>query len=590
MRPLTFALVLVSAGCGVHSGNGNHPDGGQSSNGLMSIDVAPANAVLTTTAAAPATQNFTATAHYGDGHSEDVTAKVTWALSDQGLGLITAGQFTGTPLRGGLSNVAVLYDSVGASVPLTVKYVDSRVSTDDNSTAPATSASQFGVPQNAAQAPTLAYPLDGARVPHNLNRLEVQWTPPTGVDLFEVAFESATTEYKVYTNALVPHGGRVALTPTEWKSIADSNQGQTVSVQVSAVSSSAPGSEGTSTVAKLFVDADDVQGGLYYWSPVGAGQTGDVIRTAFGDVTNVSTPYYSPSGGGRCVGCHVLTRDGTRFAITYDGGNGPAADLNVADQSNVLPESMGRAWNFAAFSPDGNRLVATSKGTLSIIDTSGGPANGTVLQVLEDGSSGHYASHPDWSPDGSAIVYVNVGSPNGNSEWTFQKGSIVVATDMGAGVFGAAQMLWQSKGENNYYPSFSPDGKWILFNRGDNSAYNDPTAELYVISADGKVGPIALSNASSGKPNLTNSWPRWSPFVQLEPDGTNLLYFTFSSTRDYGVELVGVSQPQIWMAAFDPQKAAAGLDASSVSFWMPYQDVKSHNHIAQWTTTIVPIN
>ena len=43
------------------------------------------------------------------------------------------------------------------------------------------------------------------------------------------------------------------------------------------------------------------------------------------------------------------------------------------------------------------------------------------------------------------------------------------------------------------------------------------------------------------------------------------------------------------MAAFDAKAAAAG-DPSFVPFWMPYQDVNTHNHIAQWTTQIVGIN
>jgi hypothetical protein len=30
------------------------------------------------------------------------------------------------------------------------------------------------------------------------------------------------------------------------------------------------------------------------------------------------------------------------------------------------------------------------------------------------------------------------------------------------------------------------------------------------------------------------------------------------------------------------------VDPSSSSFWMPFQDVKSHNHIAQWTATFIP--
>jgi hypothetical protein len=255
-----------------------------------------------------------------------------------------------------------------------------------------------------------------------------------------------------------------------------------------------------------------------------------------------------------------------------------------------MAENPSEKWNFAAYSPDGNRMVASSAGTLKVIDTSGGADNGKVLQVLADGTPGHYASHPDWSADGSRIVYVDVGGPQNDTEWVFTKGSLVVVSDMGMGVFGNAQTIVKSNGENNYYPSFSPDGKWVLFNRGSNSAYNDATAEAYVVSSDGAIGPIALGNANSTLPSQTNSWPRWSPFVIHEPTG-DLMYFTFSSTRDYGIEIVQnpmALQPQVWMAAFDPAKAMTNVDPSFSAFWMPYQDVKSHNHIAQWTATYIP--
>ena len=129
----------------------------------------------------------------------------------------------------------------------------------------------------------------------------------------------------------------------------------------------------------------------------------------------------------------------------------------------------------------------------------------------------------------------------------------------------------------------------VKADRGSNSAYSDKTAEAWVVSVDGAIGPIALGNANSTTPDATNSWPRWNPFIVHEPTG-DLMYFTFSSTRDYGIEIVAANpvQPQIWMAAFDPAKAKMNLDPSSSSFWMPYQDVGSHNHIAQWTATFIP--
>ncbi len=594
-----FFVALLAGGCGPASRTGGGGgSGGSSMATLTSIDVSPASVTLSTIGGgAAATQQFVATGHFSDGSTQDISATAGWSLDDPQIGAVTAGAFTGSPTRGGVATLSAGFGTINGSATITIKYAATRVSGDDGSTAPAGSAGVFAnASEDPTLAPLLAYPLDGAEVPHNLGMLEVQWKKPTATaDVFEVSFEAPTLDYKVYTNSAQPNGFRLQLAAADWSSISDSAKGQSVVVTVRGALSTQPGVAGTSLTATLLVDSGDVSGGIYYWSPEGAGgsTTGVVMRHAFGDTSGTAQQFYAPMSGTtqRCVGCHVITHDGTKMAVTYDGGNGNAAIATVPSLAMLLPETSGDKWNFASYAPDGNRMVATSMGTLKILDTSGGAANGTVLQTIADGSPGNYASHPDWSADGSSIVYVSVGAPNGQDEWSFGSGSLIVVSDMGAGVFGNPMTLVASQnGENNYYPSFSPDGKWVLFNRGSGQAYSDPTAETYVISVDGKIGPIPLGNANSTTANVTNSWPRWSPFAVQEANGSSLMYFTYSSTRDYGIEIVAANpvQPQIWMAAFDPAKATAGTDPSGAGFWMPYQDVKSHNHIAQWTATFIP--
>ena len=46
------------------------------------------------------------------------------------------------------------------------------------------------------------------------------------------------------------------------------------------------------------------------------------------------------------------------------------------------------------------------------------------------------------------------------------------------------------------------------------------------------------------------------------------------------------TQPQIWMAAISLDRLAAGGDPSFPAFWLPFQDVAAHNHIAQWVDQI----
>jgi hypothetical protein len=159
-----------------------------------------------------------------------------------------------------------------------------------------------------------------------------------------------------------------------------------------------------------------------------------------------------------------------------------------------------------------------------------------------------------------------------------------------------------------------------------NDSYSNPNARLMVMKPTPGVPPVDLENANGSPATqpaaLSNSWPKWSPFLQ-HYRGDTLLWLTFSSTRDYGLRvrnhLPGMyqcyppfsfenpgpagyaispngfssqcQQPQIWMAAIDITAAtahAAGPDPSKPAFWLPYQDMTKHNHTPQFTQRAAP--
>jgi hypothetical protein len=53
------------------------------------------------------------------------------------------------------------------------------------------------------------------------------------------------------------------------------------------------------------------------------------------------------------------------------------------------------------------------------------------------------------------------------------------------------------------------------------------------------------------------------------------------------VRLVNLHRPQIWMTAFVPAAADAQTDPSQPTFRLPFQNIDSNNHIAQWTEQII---
>ena len=125
-------------------------------------------------------------------------------------------------------------------------------------------------------------------------------------------------------------------------------------------------------------------------------------------------------------------------------------------------------------------------------------------------------------------------------------------------------------GQSYYYPEFSPDSQWVAFTRntsGDD-AYDDPTAEIMIISQAGGR-PVVLAGANS-LPNVTNSWPRWGPIVG------DIGWLAFSSRRPYALQTDGTHQ--VWVTGVDLSEVAAGRDGSAPPVWLPGQSTATSNH------------
>jgi TolB protein len=112
------------------------------------------------------------------------------------------------------------------------------------------------------------------------------------------------------------------------------------------------------------------------------------------------------------------------------------------------------------------------------------------------------------------------------------------------------------------------------------NSYDAPDAQVWLVNRAGGA-PVRLAAASTGG----DSWPKWAPDVQTYRGGS-LMWLTFSSRRAYGLRLATGAMAQIWMTAIDPARAAAGLDSSYPAFWLPFQEIDSGNHIAQWVTNV----
>ncbi|MBT8493243.1 MAG: PD40 domain-containing protein [Deltaproteobacteria bacterium] len=541
---------------------------------IESFRVEPADAELLVADGAVVSQAFTLIAVTKDGSELDVTDQAEFAIEDAGLGTFVEATLTADGSKAGRSIVTATVDSGSGSTEVTVRVQQTRLADGAPSNAPDLFDSGA---LNPSSDPSIVYPDAGTIMPPNVGDFEVHWTAGPGtIAAYELSLRSDYLDIVVY---LPPNIDWSAFEPSEWAVAGQSQAGRAISAQLRSVTDN--GAIGSAEV-EVLLTPDDIAGGLYYWATANSGGNPigiyrhDVARPAQAPeqfYTTAETPE------NRCVGCHALSRDGTRMAVRYLGNvKNFGSVVDVASGTEVLATDGTYQWNFSAFNPSGSHLVYGVDDTLTLLDV-----DTEIETPIPDTTN---ATQPDFSPDGTKLVYVKYAT--GNQIYMFE-GSLVTRTIDTAGTFGAETVLVPSETMNVYYPTWSPDGQWILFNKSTDDSYDDPDAELWVVKADGTLPPIRL-DVPTAEGDMTDSWARWAPFEQgfptFEGGEQPLFWLTWSSKRAFGVRLPE-GQPQLWMAPFFPLAAEAGDEPSAPAFRLPFQDIGSSNHIAQWTERVV---
>ena len=572
---LLMALALALPACGGSAGGG----GGGADGGAISLAITPTSTEVDLDFGTGSEVSFQATATLADGLTEDVTTDAAFSLTEEDVGLFDGPVLKLNGRGAGLAHITAHYQGATATAEVTVKVADTVI----DPSAPADAPGWFdSATDQAALAPAVVYPQDGTLVPRNLGDFETHWTGQSGEDLFQITLAGDYATLVIYT-AGDPAGSFVSLTLDQWGLLSGPATSPAFTITVRGMASASHDAAGTSAPVRVSKSTEAVRGGIYYWASAGALPEG-IYRHDMSRPGEPAEQFYTKaeSPSARCVACHSLSRDGERMAITFDGGNGTSTVLDVATRMPVVTLDT-YAWNFATFTADHGRAVTSHQGVLTLRD---GDSMAPLGTVPESG----YGTQPEFSPDGTKLAYVVPSGPINNQDWTFTGGTIVIRSyDASTDTFGDATTVMPNPGGSNvYYPSWSPDGQWLAFNESTGDSYDDPDATVYIIKVDGSVGPIALDTVNLAG-SLDNSWVRWAPFEQTLHGGAGdepLFWLTFSSKRAFGVRLPA-GQPQVWMAPFFPARADAGTDPTAPAFRLPFQEITTSNHIAQWTEKVV---
>ncbi len=491
-----------------------------------------------------------------------------------------------------------------------------------------------GTPDPAA-APTVAYPLAHALFPANLAPVEIHLKKTVATQsIARVNFHVQGFDLNFYDTCVAaeqdPMGCVLTIPADVCNTLGNANYFGALTTTIR-LADAAGTNLGETTLNDVSWTYNRLSGGLYYWttSSTGASQT-EIRRYNFADAGGKPETYWAQNpdspmltgsnvpadqaGPHACMGCHAISRDGSKIALSF-GGSLPAAFelIDVASKAPIaarLDTTTGYA-SMTTFSPDNTRLINEYHGKLLLRSAD---ASLTDVSELFASDTTEPKSHPFWSPTGDSIAFVSfdftasaaVPAPTGD---LVENSQIWIAPSDGQTATGAAKLLVpRAAGKSSYYPAISDDGKFVVFNQSSCSApmnigswgsdpcdgYSDLSARLMVVPADGSGPPVDLTVAN-GEGNLTNSWPRWSP-DHGEFNKQQIYWVAFASRRAYGLRLQGASdtEPQLWFAAVRATPGQAlELDPSFAPVWLPSQDDDmknpTGNHTPQWVEKFVKI-
>ncbi len=282
-----------------------------------------------------------------------------------------------------------------------------------------------------------------------------------------------------------------------------------------------------------------------------------MIRWRFGAISSEQQPPVVLENLPVCGNCHSFSADASVFGMDVDYANdkGSYAVLGVQPQmtldkgviitwSDYKREERGATYGLLSqVSPDGRYVVSTVKDESVFVPKPGlefsqlfFPVKGILC--IYDRQTGAFKSLPGandpnlvqsnavWSPDGKTIVFAATQaytlrgvrdratallSPSECREFLeegrpFKFDLFKIPFNGGEG--GRPEPLEGASldGMSNYFPRFSPDGRWIVFCKAKNYMLLQPDSELHIIPAEGGKARRLLANTQR-----MNSWHSFSP-------------------------------------------------------------------------------
>ncbi|AKF04637.1 hypothetical protein [Sandaracinus amylolyticus] len=555
-------------------------------NAVVAIRVEPERLELLSRDGEPASGTVRAIAIEADG-DERPAEGITWILGSPSLATITPeGVATIDGSRGGESAVLARLDR-GVTTIVGEGRLVARIERRTRGDLTDDEVARFDAEPvvDAAAAPRILYPLEGAVMPRNLRAPVVQWQPQTGDgDLYRVRARSTHVELVTYLRSSDTFEHSWTIAQERWRLLADADPDAPITFEIDRWQAAHERVVRGAAPVTMHVARGGVLGEVYYW----ALERGRILAIDPQTATPrdvVPNPPRADAGGQRCMACHTVSRNGRwLFGRRFDDDASWIVDL--AEDTTTDPPPMRYeprpGIDTASFDPTGERLLAAWEGRLFVVDAR------TGLEVASSGLPTTLASMPTWSPSGDLAAWIVADASESDAPSTLH---VATREDADTSAFATSRALHAGAdlssapegGSRDALPSWTPDDRFLVFQHGAQAFTSGaPGARAALYLARVEDGHTARLDAASGGTDAF--WPTVSPYVTDEADDRRFYWVAFHSRRDYGNARAGTwgrRIRQLWITAVDADPDD-GVDASHPPVWLPGQERDYDNVAAYW--------
>ena len=405
----------------------------------------------------------------------------------------------------------------------------------------------------------IEYPLDGTLFPPEISAPALRWKEDnTHSDLWLISVEFADGRRRI--DCFAPQS-EWRPEPAVWERIKSRSRERPAVVTVIGLRRQAPAQPLSAGRVTIRTSSDAVGAPLFYREVnlpfVDAVRDPSTIRWRFGAISSPQPPPVVLEKLPVCGNCHSFSADGAVLGMDVDYANDKGSyAVAPVHPSMTLDKSVIITWSdyekdekeptfglLSQVSPDGRFVVSTVKDESVFVPKPGldfsqlfFPVKGILC--IYDRQTGTFQSlsgaddpklvqsNPTWSPDGKFIIFAATQahslqrrngartvllSPADCREFLEDRKPFkfdLYRIPFNEGKGGKPEPLAGASfnGKSNFFPKYSPDGKWIVFCQAENYMLLQPDSELYIIPAAGGQARRLQANTKR-----MNSWHSFSP-------------------------------------------------------------------------------